>query len=295
MNGRDLTLGVVGALAVAGAMASRRRGSGNASELECNPNAPKILYHLTNKRRFVIDPTFVPRQGVHIFSTPTDPELYVTDNPTYWLPWRKGPKYVAVIDVSQLCFSYGRRMMSDASEQRIEQAMNEFRMAGQVLSNAQRELESKIVHPDDGQPLGDSYAAKETKLNLMNLTLKGAAKPAAAAFRPMSIHDRRFRPGDISGVIQLRDDRFISTKTMNDALDAVDEYWERLIDAPKRALDEAEASVVRYDAYVPRDGSLPEYVIQPHAYDKVRVIETLPFKAAEAKYYDSSWYGWRTR
>ena len=272
----------------------RRSGSSNADELVCNPNAPEILYHLTNKRRFVIDPTFVPREAVHVLSEPGDPELFVTDNPYYWLPWRKGPKYVAVIDVSRLCFAYGGKLMSEASAQRIEQAMNGFNVAAHVLSKAYGELTSKIVHPDDGQPLGDSYAAGDFKSKLMHTTLKGASKPAAEAFRSMSIRDRSFRAGDISGVVQLRDDRWISTKTMNDALDAIDEYWEQVIHEPKRALDQAEASAVRYDAYVPRSGTLPEYIIQAHAYDKVRVIETLPYKAAEAKYFTSR-YGWRTR
>ena len=279
MNGRDLTLGVVGALAVAGAL-TRRRGSSNTDELECNPNAPKTLYHLTNKRRFVIDPTFVPQEGVMIMSASTDPELFVTDNPTYWLPWRKGPKYVAVLDVSTLCFGW-YQSISRAGRERIDAERARLAEERRGLGTAAEAFKQSLMM--DGKPMPERLHS-----TAMSLSAPGAY-PVMSFFA--NNHELRERSRD--SVEALVREGFATRASVEQAQRAIAQADRRIAEADMRVAT-VRSQTPSYDAYLPREGAYPEYIIFPHAYDKVRVIETLPYKAAEAKYFTSG-YGWRTR
>ena len=279
-NGTVLTLGLVGAVAVAGAMASRRRGSGNASELECDPDAPKILCHITNKRRFVIDPTFVPFEGVSIFSRPSDPELFVTNNPTYWLPWRKGPKYVAVLDVSKLCFG-GYRAVSRAGSERIDAEKARLAKEWRGLETAAEAFKQSLMM--DGEPMPERLRSE-----VMSLSAPGAY-PVMSFFAKN--HELRERSRD--SVEALVRQGFATRASVELAQRAIAQADRRIAEAEMRVAT-VSSQAPSYDAYIPRDGAYPEYIIFPHAYDKVRVIETLPYKAAETKYFTSR-YGWRTR
>jgi hypothetical protein len=275
MNGRDLTLGLVGALAV-GAALGRRRGSSNASELECDPNAPKILYHLTNKRRFVIDPMFVPEEAV-AWNVPRDPELFVTNNPTYWLPWRTGPKHVAVLDVSRLCFG-GYRSISRAGEERIDTEKARLAEERHGLETAAEAFKQSLMM--DGEPMPERLRS-----GVMDLSAPGA-DPVMSFFA----NNHAFRERSRDSIEALVREGFATRASVERAERAIAQADRKIEDAKMR-LSTVKSQVPRYDAHIPRDGAYPEYIIFPHAYDKVRVIETLPYKAAETKYTDR--YGWR--
>ena len=258
----------------------RKRGSGNADELVCDPSAPKILYHLTNKRRFVIDPTFVPFEGVAIFSKATDPELFVTDNPTYWLPWRKGPKYVAVLDVSKLCFG-GYRSVSQAGIERIDTEKARLAEEWRGLETAAEAFKQALMM--DGEPMPE-----QLRSTAMSLSAPGAY-PVMSFFAK----NHELRERSRASIEALVREGFATDASVERAERAIAQA-DRKIEAAEMRVSTVRSQAPRYDAYVPRDGAYPEYVIQAHAYDKVRVIETLPFKAAENKYFTSR-YGWRTR
>ena len=277
-SGLPLTLSLVGALAVAGAV--RRRGSGNTEDLECDPDAPQILYHLTNKKRFVIDPTFVPREGVLITSTPTDPALFVTDDPSYWLNWRRGPKHVAVLDVSQLCFG-GYRSVSRAGSERIASEQARLTEERRALGAAAEAFKQSLMM--DGQPM-----LERLRSTAMSLSAPGAA-PAVSFFADNPELRERARDS-----IEVLVREGFATRASVDRAERAIAQADRKIEEAKRRVSTAGSQAPIYDAYIPREWRYPEYILFPHAYDKVRVIETLPYTAAEQKYRTSG-YGWRTR
>ena len=47
------------------------------------------------------------------------------------------------------------------------------------------------------------------------------------------------------------------------------------------------------DFYIPRRGMYPEYFVKPHGFERLRLIEALPYDEAKSKY--SNGWGWRTR
>lgn len=46
------------------------------------------------------------------------------------------------------------------------------------------------------------------------------------------------------------------------------------------------------DFYIPRRGAYPEYFVKPFGFERLRLIEVLPYEDAKAKY--SGRWGWRT-
>ena len=266
MNGSTLTLGLVGALAAAGALSRR----GSAALEDCRTDAPKILYHLTKKKRFAPDPNYGPIEGVNFMTGTREPSLFVTDDPSYWLKWRGGKANVAVLDVSRLCFGH-YHPVPPRERDRIEREEAKVRVARKGFTEAYEAFVSSLLL--DGQPMPERIRGE-----VMSLAPAGSY-PARSFFQDNPEVRQKAR----ATLDLLVQEGFASRTSVEQAIRRVG-ATEHAVALAERDADALRSNIQSYDAYIPRDGRYPEYIVFPSAHDKPSVIETLPFKHAEAKY-----------